>query len=83
MSYGLGGRDSIPGRGKRPFTLLPSFHTGSGAQPFSYPVGTGALSLGVNRPEREDDHSFSSGAEIRNDGAIRYSLKRLHDVVLN
>jgi hypothetical protein len=52
MSNGLGGRSSIPGRDKIIFSLLPSFHIGSGANPFPYPVGTGALSLGVKAAEK-------------------------------
>jgi hypothetical protein len=50
-NFGLDGRDSFPGRGKRFF--LHSVQTGSGALPASYRTGTSALSLGVKRPERE------------------------------
>jgi hypothetical protein len=35
----------------------------------SYPIGTGGLSLGVKRPEREADHSPPSSAQVKNDGA--------------
>jgi hypothetical protein len=42
MDYGLDGRCSIPGKGKT-FPLLHSVHTGSGAHPAFYPMGTGAL----------------------------------------
>jgi hypothetical protein len=31
----------------------------------SYPMGTGALSLGVKRPVREADHSPPSSAEVK------------------
>jgi hypothetical protein len=70
MSYGVGGRDSNPGRGKRLFAFLPSFHTGFGGHLVSYPVGTGAHSLVVNRPGHEADHSFSPGAHVKNDGVV-------------
>jgi hypothetical protein len=38
---------------------------GSGAHPVSYPVGTRALSLAVERPKREADHSLPSSAEVK------------------
>jgi hypothetical protein len=38
---------------------------GSVAHPASYPMGTGALSLGVKRPGREADHSPPSSAELK------------------
>jgi hypothetical protein len=34
--------------------------------PASYPMGTRALSLGVKRPWREDDHSPPSSAAVKN-----------------
>jgi hypothetical protein len=37
-SYGLDGRGSIPGRGKK-FSLPHSVQTGSRAHPASYPMG--------------------------------------------
>jgi hypothetical protein len=37
--------------------------TGSEVDPSSYPVGTGAFSLEVKRPDHEADHSFPSSAE--------------------
>jgi hypothetical protein len=43
-------------------SLLHLVQTGSGA---SYPMGTGALSMGVKRPGREADHSPSSSAEVK------------------
>jgi hypothetical protein len=38
---------------------------GSGAHAPSYPMGKGALSLGVKRPGREADHSPPSNAEVK------------------
>jgi hypothetical protein len=32
----------------------------------SYPMGTGAIFLGVKRPGREADHSAPSSAEVKN-----------------
>jgi hypothetical protein len=52
------------------FSLLHVVQTGSGADPASYPMGTGALSPGVRRPGREADHSSLSNAEVKNNGAI-------------
>jgi hypothetical protein len=48
------------------FSLHHRVQIGSGAQPVSYPMGTGALSLGLKRPGREADHSPTSSAEIKN-----------------
>jgi hypothetical protein len=72
--YGLDGWGSIPDC-TRYLTLStppPSAQTGSGAQPVSYPKGTGggALSLGVKRPGPEVDHSLPSSAKVKNGGAI-------------
>jgi hypothetical protein len=39
--------------------------TGSGIHPTSYPMSTGALSLGVKRPGREADHSPPASAEVK------------------
>jgi hypothetical protein len=41
------------------------FQNGSGAHPASYPMGTGAVSLGVKRPGRAADHSPPSSAEVK------------------
>jgi hypothetical protein len=38
---------------------------GTGAHPASYPMGTGALSVGIKRPGREADHSPPSSAEVK------------------
>jgi hypothetical protein len=45
------------------FSLHHRFQTGSGAHSASYPMGTGALSLGVKRPGSEADHSPPPSAE--------------------
>jgi hypothetical protein len=39
--------------------------TGSGPHRFSYPVGTGTHSLGVNLPRRESNHSPPTSAEVK------------------
>jgi hypothetical protein len=57
---------------------------GSGVHPASYPMGTGALSLGVKRPGREAEHSPPSSAEVKN--AWNYTSTPsicLHGVVLS
>jgi len=46
------------------FSLLHRVQTGFGSHTASYPVGTGALSQGVKRPEREADHSPPPSAEV-------------------
>jgi hypothetical protein len=50
----------------------------------SYPMGTGALFLGVKRPGREADHSPPSSAEVKNGWSYTSTPPiRLHGVVLN
>jgi hypothetical protein len=39
------------------FSFQHRIHTGSGAHPYSYPVGTGSLSPGVKWQGLEADHS--------------------------
>jgi hypothetical protein len=39
---------------------------GSETNPASYPMGPGALSLGIKRPERETDHSPPYSGEVKN-----------------
>jgi hypothetical protein len=46
------------------FSLHHRVQNGSGAHPASYPMGTGALSLGIKRQGREADHSPPSSAEV-------------------
>jgi hypothetical protein len=48
------------------FSLHYWVQNGSVAHSASYPVGTGALSLGVKRPGREVDHLPPSVAEVKN-----------------
>jgi hypothetical protein len=51
--------------------FLHSVHTGSGAHRTSYSVGSeGLFSRGVQRPEREADHSLPFSAEFKNVWAI-------------
>jgi hypothetical protein len=57
------GRSSSLGRVKN---FLHVVQTGSGVHPTSYPMGTGALSLGVERPVREADHLPPTSAEFKN-----------------
>jgi hypothetical protein len=47
------------------FSLLRSVQTGFGVQPTSCPIGTGTLSPGAKRPEREADHSHPTSAEVK------------------
>jgi hypothetical protein len=44
---------------------LPVIQAGSEAHSASFPMGTGALSLGVTRPGREADHSPPTNAEVK------------------
>jgi hypothetical protein len=53
-----------PGAGK--FSFHHSFQTGFWAQAASYSIGTRALSLEENWPEREVDHSFPSSENVKN-----------------
>jgi hypothetical protein len=47
------------------FSLLHVVQTGSGVNPPSYPMGTGALSSEVKRLGREADHSPPASAEVK------------------
>jgi hypothetical protein len=86
LGYGLddqGSRVRFPA-GVGNFSLHHRVQNGSGAHPASYPMGKGALSLGVKRPVRDVDHSHSSSAEVKN--AWSYTSTppiRLHGVVLS
>jgi hypothetical protein len=60
LGYGLDDLGSIPGRGSNRFQI------GSGAHPASYHIGTGVLSQGLKRLEREADHSAPSSTETKN-----------------
>jgi hypothetical protein len=57
------------------FSLRHRVQTGSGVHPASYPMGTGALSLGVKWPGREADHSAPSSVKVKN----AYSLPPLYN----
>jgi hypothetical protein len=48
------------------FPLRHHVQTGYGAQPASYPMGTGVSFSGVKRPGCEADHSPPSSAEVKN-----------------
>jgi hypothetical protein len=50
--------------GSRTF-LLHVVHTGSGAHPASYPMGTGSSFPGLKRQGREADHSPATSAEVK------------------
>jgi len=47
------------------FSLRQRVQNGSGAHPASYPVGSGALSLGVKQSRSEVDQSPPSSAEVK------------------
>jgi hypothetical protein len=61
----LGSRVRFPA-GAGNFSLHHRVQTGSGSHPASYPMGTGAVSLGIKRPGRKVDHSPPSSAEVKN-----------------
>jgi hypothetical protein len=56
--------------GAKDFSLLHSVQAGSGAHPISYTLGTGGTFPGSTAAGVEADHSPSSSAEIKIDGAI-------------
>jgi hypothetical protein len=56
--------------GASDFSLLHSVQTGSGAHPYSYPIGTAGSFGGIKRPGREADHSPPFSVEVKNGGAI-------------
>jgi hypothetical protein len=53
-SYGLDGRNSIPG-GDKTFVFSTVSRPAQRPNQASYPVGTGVLFLGVKQPGREAD----------------------------
>jgi hypothetical protein len=67
--YGLYGRGSISGRGKR-FSLLHSAQTGSGAHLAPYTMRNVSFLRWVKRQGLESDHSPPFSAEVKNGGAI-------------
>jgi hypothetical protein len=64
----------------RHFSLLLNIDIVSESHPASYSVGTGALSPGVMRPEREADHLSPSTAEVTKSGATHLFPLGLHGV---
>jgi hypothetical protein len=68
LDYGLddrGSRVRLPA-GAGNFSLHHRVQNGSGDHPASYPMGTGALYLGVKQLGREADHSPPYSAEVKN-----------------
>jgi hypothetical protein len=67
--------------GARNFCLLQNFHTGSGAHPASYIIGTGGSLPVVKWPWCEADHSSQSSAEVKNECSCTSTPPMcLHDV---
>jgi hypothetical protein len=64
------GRPEFESQQGKDFSLLHNVQSGRGAHPTSYPMGTGAISLGVKPPGCGADHSPPSSAEVKNVGAI-------------
>jgi len=62
MGWVIGGYSF--GRGWK-YSLHHRVHTGSGAYPASYSLGTRDTFLAVKRPGRESDHSPPSSAEVK------------------
>jgi hypothetical protein len=70
--------------GVRDFSTLHSTQTSSGAQPVSYPMVQGALSLGAKWLGLEADHWPPSSAEVKNDKAMQlHSPTHLHGMALH
>jgi hypothetical protein len=68
--------------GARISSLRSRVHTGSGAHPTSYPVGTRGSFLGGVGSGREADHSPPSSAEGRDGVELYFHFPiRLHDVL--
>jgi hypothetical protein len=86
LGYGLddrGSRVRFPA-GTGNFSLPHRVQNSSGTDPASYYMGRGALSLKVERPEREADHSPPCSAEVKNAWHYTSTLPtRLHGVVLS
>jgi hypothetical protein len=80
--YGLDGRSSIPGRGKR-FLSSPQCPDRLSGSPSLVSNGHREdLSPGVKWQEREADQAITPSAEVKNDGAIRLLCKSIRGVVL-
>jgi hypothetical protein len=79
--YGLDGRGSFPGRGKR-FVSSPQRPDRLWGPPSHLTNGyRGAFSLVVKRPGSKADYSPPSSVEIKNDGAIPPFAIHLHGVL--
>jgi hypothetical protein len=66
--YGLDDRETEvrSPTGAEDFSSSPCIHTGSGAHPASYPMGTGGpFPGGKARPGRDANHSPPSSAEVK------------------
>jgi hypothetical protein len=78
------GRPGFDSRQEPDFSPCHRVLTGSGAHPASYPLGTGGLSLVVEHPRHEADHSPPSSAEVKNSWSYTSTPRIcLHGMVLN
>jgi hypothetical protein len=66
----MDGLGSIPGQGQEIFLFCAVYTPTLGPNQPPVQWGTGALSPGVKRPERETDYSSPSSAEIKSGGAV-------------
>jgi hypothetical protein len=69
--------------GARDFSLLYHIQITSEAHPASYPIGLGALFVGVKQPGCEAHHLPPSSAKVKDGGAIPPFDIHLHGMVLN
>lgn len=75
--YKLDGQGPIPSRNKR-FFYAPEYWDLLWGHSASYPIGTGAVSLGVKWPLRNADHSSPSRTKVKNGWAVPPSHIHLH-----
>jgi hypothetical protein len=68
--YGLDGRGSFPGRGKRLFSTTPRLDLTWDPPCFPSNGQLGTRSQGVKRKGHEAGHSPLSSAEVKNGGAV-------------
>jgi hypothetical protein len=68
--YWMDDTGSIPGKGKRFFSIPYSLDRGMVSALASFRMGTGGFHPRLKPPGRQDDHSPASSAEIKNGGAI-------------
>jgi hypothetical protein len=77
-------RSEFESRYCQEFSLLHVVQNGYGAHSASYPMGTGALSTGVNRTGSETDHLPPASAEVKKMWDLYIpSPTRFHGIVLN